>query len=276
MLVNFNGEFIPREHARIALTDSALLYGDSLFETMRAEKNRILLAKEHLDRLSLSARLLDFPCDRATIEKALQQMEPALTADVSRLRLTLGRGPAQGFHLPEGKESWFCLTAVAAQTLDVKTREAGASCVLAPNHRCNPLDHLPQMKRGNHADCLYAADFARKQNAREALFVQDGRIIEGSSSNIFALYDNRLHTPPIDRLVLAGITRREILSSAIEFGLHVTEKALQLEEMLDADEVWLSNAMIELLPVASIDGNPVKRGGRWREIYSLYKQRTET
>jgi len=276
MLVNFNGQFIPREHATVAINDSALLYGDSLFETLRVEQDRILLQKEHLDRLSLSAQLLDFPCDRPQIEKALAQMAQSLTAEVTRLRLTLGRGPAQGFCLPDGSKSWFCLTAVPTQPLSDTERDAGAACVLAPNHRVNPLDHLPQMKRGNHLDCLYAADYARKHHAREALFVQEGLVIEGSSSNIFALFANRLHTPPIDQLVLAGVTRREIIAAAIEYGLHFTEKALPLADLLQADEVWLSNAMTELLPVASIDGKPARRGARWREIFSLYKQRTET
>lgn len=276
MLVNFNGRFIPREQATIALNDSALLYGDSLFETFRADRKKIQLLSEHLDRLCLSARLLDFPCDRAALEKALAQMENALTWPHSRLRLTLGRGPAHGFQLADGSASWFCLTATEAHPPTETDRETGAACVTAPNRRSNPLDHLPQMKRGNHADCLYAADLARKKGAREALFVEEGCYIEGATSNLFALFDDRLHTPPIDRLVLAGVTRREILAAAIEYGLHVTEKALPLGDLLQADEIWLCNAMIELLPVVSIDGRNVKRGTRWREIHTLYKQRTET
>ncbi len=276
MLVNFNGRFIPHEAASLPLNDTALLYGDSLFETMRAEKNRVLLQKEHLDRLCLSAHLLELPCERPRLEAALSQMAAALKADVSRLRLTLGRGPAQGFKLPTGQDSWFALSAVAATPPDAAERESGAVCVSAPNSRSNPLDHLPQMKRGNHADCLYAADFAHKHNAREALFVDRGLIIEGSSSNIFALFGDQLYSPPAGKLVLAGVTRREIISAAIEFGLQITEEALPLDRLLDADEIWLSNAMIELLPVARIDGQAAKRGSLWKKIHQLYKQRTET
>jgi len=276
MLVNFNGRFIPHEDAHLPLWDTGLLYGDTLFETFRAEKNRILLQKEHLDRLCLSAQLLCFPCDRSPIETALTQMAAALKQDVSRLRLTLGRGTTQGFKLANGEDSWFSLTAVAATPFSAAEREAGATCVSAPNSRSNPLDHLPQMKRGNHADCLYAADYALKHNAREALFVDQDLVIEASCSNIFALFEEQLYTPPTGKLVLAGVTRRQIISTAIEYGLIIKEEALPMKTLLTADEIWLTNALTELLPISSIDGQAVKRGNLWREIHPLYKQRTET
>lgn len=276
MLVNINGRFIPSEDACLPLNDTALLYGDTLFETLRADANTIRLQGEHLDRLCLSAHLLDFPCDRRRIETAIDQMAAALKHRCSRLRLTLGRGPAEGFKLATGDDNWFALTAVAASRLDTDERELGTSCVRAPNRRSNPLDHLPQMKRGNHADCLYAADYARKHNAREALFVEQGLIIEGSSSNIFVRCGDQLYTPPLGKLVLAGVTRRQIISASIEFGLQIIEEALPIERVLQADETWLSNAMVELLPVARIDGQELKRGKLWQKIHSLYKQRTET
>ncbi len=276
MLVNFNGRFIPHEDACLPLNDAALLYGDTLFETFRAEKNRILLQKEHLDRLSLSAQLLGFPCDRPRIETALSQMAAALKSEISRLRLTLGRGTSQGFKLANGADSWFALTAVAATPPNDEVRNLGAVCISAPNRRTNPLDHLPQMKRGNHADCLYAADYASRHNAREALFLENNLVIEGSSSNIFALFGETLFTPPVDKLVLAGVTRGQIISTAIEFGLQVIEEALTMERLFEADETWLSNALVEILPVASIDGHTINRGNLWHEIHTLYKHRTET
>lgn len=276
MLVSLNGRLLPREEVQIPITDSGLLYGDTLFETFRAQKNQILLKDVHLERICHAAQLLNFPCPRERINAALTQMAAVLDDDCSRLRLTLGRGTAQGFRLADGHDSWFILTAVAANPLSTTEREAGAACVLAPNSRSNPLDHLPQMKRGNHADCLYAADFARRHNAREALFVDQGRIIEGSSSNIFALYNDQLFTPPLGKLVLAGVTRNALIASAIEYGLKISEEALPLEQLYAADELWLSNAMVELLPINSINDKLVNRNTRWKVIHNLYKQRTET
>jgi branched-subunit amino acid aminotransferase/4-amino-4-deoxychorismate lyase len=264
------------DDARVPLNDSALLYGDSLFETFRAEGKRILMQTEHLDRICRSAQLLDFPCQRAKLESALTQMAAKLRHEHSRLRLTLSRGTTQGFQLASGHDSWFMVTAVAATNLSQPERNTGATCLLAPNSRCNPLDHLPQMKRGNHLDCLYAADYARRHKAHEALFVEQGLVIEGSSSNIFALFEETLYTPPLGKLVLGGITRQALMTTATAFGLKVEEKALPLEQLYSADEIWLSNAMVELLPVAWINTNAIKRGSRWQEIYHQFKQRTET
>jgi len=168
MLVCLNGNFIAHEHARIPINDGGLLFGDTLFETLKARGKKILLVNEHLDRLQLSAKLLDFPCDRKQIEFSIQQMSNALTTATSRIRLTIGRGQHQGLAFPEPEQSWFLLTATAFTEPTEAERHNGSACVIAPNRRVNPVDHLPQMKRGNYTDCLYANNFARIRGAREA------------------------------------------------------------------------------------------------------------
>ncbi|HKJ05814.1 MAG TPA: aminotransferase class IV [Geopsychrobacteraceae bacterium] len=274
MLVNVNGRFIPCEQASLSINDAGFLYGDTLFETLKARENRILLMHEHLDRLELSARRLNFPCPREQIETALRQMAAGLTASVSRLRLTLSRGSCSGFRLPETEQGWFLLTAVDAKEQTTMDRERGATCVLAPNRRSNPLSHLPQMKRGNHADCLYAADYARQKGAREALFVdEDQQVLEGSSSNIFALCDGKLITPPLGFLILGGVMRQQLFGAATELGVVVVERNLPLKELYEAEEVFLCNSLIELLPIDTIDGRKIKRGTFWRELLQTSQQR---
>ncbi|MDT8421740.1 MAG: aminotransferase class IV [Desulfuromonadales bacterium] len=275
MLVNINGRFVAREEAGLSINDGGFLYGDTLFETFKARGNRILLMHEHLDRLERSARLLNFPCTREPLETALRQMAAGLTAPVSRLRLTLSRGDCSAFSLPSADRSWFLLTAVEAQEPSDAERERGTACVLAPNRRSNPLSHLPQMKRGNHADCLYAADYARARGAREALFIDEkGLVLEGSYSNIFAVIRNKLITPPLGTLVLDGVMRQQLFGAATELGLTTVERGLPLEELYSADEVFLSNSMIDLLPVESIENRHLRRGETWRELLETVRQRT--
>lgn len=277
MLVSLNGTFIPHEDAQLSITDGGFLYGDTLFETLKAQGTRILLLNEHLDRLQLSARLLNFPCDRQRIETACQQLAAALTAPLSRIRLTLSRGSHQRLALPGKEKGWFLLTATEMSEITTEERQAGAICVLAPNQRVNPLDHLPQMKRGNYVDCLYAADYARQQGAREALFIDpDGFLQEGSTSNLFALLDDRLVTPPIDKTILAGIMRREVIDAATELGILVVERKLHMEEVTTAEEVFLSNSLIDVFPVSSIDGQSVRRGSCWEMILKTVQLRIET
>jgi branched-subunit amino acid aminotransferase/4-amino-4-deoxychorismate lyase len=274
MLVNINGHFVAREEAVLSINDGGFLYGDTLFETFKVRGKRVLLMHEHLDRLELSARMLNFPCSRESMETALRQMAAGLTAPVSRLRLTLSRGDCSGFSLPAADRGWFLLTAVEAQEPSEAERKRGAACVLAPNRRSNPLSHLPQMKRGNHADCLYAADYARTQGAREALFIdENGQILEGSYSNIFTVIRNKLVTPPLGSLVLDGVMRQQLFGAATELGLTTVERNLSLEELYAAEEVFLSNSMIDLLPVDSIENRRLQRGETWRDLLDTVRQR---
>lgn len=277
MLVCLNGKFIPHEDAQLPISDGAMLFGDTLFETLKAHGSKILLQDEHLDRLVLSAKLLDFPCNRPRIENSLQQLANALSTPSSRLRLTLGRGQHNGLPFPNPDASWFLLTATAYTEPGDVEREAGAACVVAPNRRVNPLSHLPQMKRGNYADCLYAANFARSKNAREALFVDpDGTLLEGSTSNLFALLDGKLITPPLGQEVLAGVMRRQVINAATELGLLVAERPLQRDQLLHAEEAFLCNSLIDILPIASLDSQAIARGRYWQKILKTLKLRIVT
>lgn len=274
MLVNINGHFIPREQAGLSINDGGFLYGDTLFETFKAQGSRIQLMHEHLDRLELSASLLNFPCPREQIETALWQMADGLTAPVSRVRLTLSRGNCSTFALPVAEQGWFMITAAEARDTTADERERGAACILAPNRRSNPLSHLPQMKRGNHADCLYAADFARQKGAREALFIDERQqVLEGSSSNVFALCNGKLITAPLGGLILGGIMRQQLFGAATELGIITVERDLTLDEIHTAEEAFLSNSMIELLPIESIDGHRLNRGTTWEALLQTVRQR---
>jgi branched-subunit amino acid aminotransferase/4-amino-4-deoxychorismate lyase len=261
MIVNIDGSFIDPAVACLPLDDGAVLFGDSLFETLKAKGGRIRFLEEHLDRIELAARLLAFPFERSAARKALTETAQRLASPVARLRLTLTRGAFTGLHLPPATQGRLFILARPHAEPTESDRTTGVVCVIAPNRRVNPLSHLPQMKRGNYADCLYAADFARRRGAREALFVNaEGRVLEGATSNLFALQGDTLVTPPAGELVLAGIMRRQVLRVAAGLGLQVKESDLPLDELYAADEVFLSNSLIDLLPVSQIEGRPLHRG----------------
>jgi branched-chain amino acid aminotransferase len=262
MIININGEFIGLEQAAVPVNDGAFLYGDSLFETMQARESRIRFLQEHLDRLELSARLLAFPFVRSRVREALDATAVRLRSPVSRLRLTLTRGDFSGPRFPEGPGRFVIQAQPHAGPTEAE-RAAGATCVLAPNRRVNPLSHLPQMKRGNYADCLYALDHARRSGAREALFVTPGgAVLEGATSNLFLVRNGTLLTPPTGDLVLAGVMRRQVLDAAARLGIPVWETEVTLSDLAGADEVFLTNALIDLLPVARVEGRDVAKGDR--------------
>lgn len=277
MLTCLDGIFISHEEAAIPISDGGFLFGDTLFETLKAQGQKILLLPQHLDRLEESAKLLNFPCDRQKIESSFQQMSGALKFPASRIRLTLSRGNFAGLTWPAPEKGRFLITAVEYSELTDDERQIGATCIIAPNQRINAINHLPQMKRGNYADCLYAANYARQLNAGEALFVDPAQnILEGSTSNIFAIIDKRLVTPQLGSLVLDGILRQQVIKAAAELGILVTECNLPVAELHQADEIFLTNSLIDILPVASINGKAISRGDCWKSLLKTLRMRIET
>lgn len=277
MLVCLNGTFIPHEDARVPINDGGFLFGDTLFETLKAHEQKILLKTRHLDRLEQSAQLLNFPWDRQKIESSLRQMAAALKYPTSRIRLTLSRGGFQGLSWPAAEQSWFLLTATEYDEPTDTERQSGAACIIAPNRRINPVSHLPQMKRGNYADCLYATNYARKSGADEALFIdQNQHVLEASISNLFAIIDDRLITPPTGTLILEGIIRQQVINTAAELGIIVSERELPLGELMQAQEAFLTNSLIDILPISSIDGEKINRGTVWKSLLKTLWMRIET
>jgi branched-chain amino acid aminotransferase len=261
MIVNHNGTFIPLEKACLPINDGAVLFGDSLFETLKAYGTTIRYLEQHLERIEHSCRLLAMPFDRQQLIESLRATAARLSDPVSRLRLTVSRGPFTSLAFPPAQHGHFLITAAPYSEPTDDERRRGAACVFAPNRRVNPLSHLPQMKRGNYADCLYAANFARQNGAREALFISEtGQILEGATSNLFIVQKNALVTPPAGPLVLDGILRRQVLNRAQSLGMAIVEKSITKGELLTADEAFLTNALIDILPIASIENCPISQG----------------
>ena len=270
MLVYINGKIIGDEDARVAVRDGAFLYGDSLFETLKARYQQILLPEEHLDRLEQAARMLEFPCPRNNIESTLDELAATLTAPASRIRITLSRGTYQGLTRPAPEQGWFMISASPYEEMDDVCRARGIICCLAPNRRVNPFAPLPQVKHGNYADCLYARNYAHRHQADEALFIdKHGHLLEGATSNLFTLIDNQLITPPSGTLVLKGIKRQQVIKLAGELHLQCVERPLSFSEAHNADEMFICNSLIDIVPVRRIDDQHIKTGQRWKDIYKI-------
>ena len=277
MIINHNGRFIDADRPIATGHDGAWLFGDTLFETMKAKDGRILFLQQHLDRLSTSAQRLDFPLDLDSISAALHASVQQADTPVSRIRLTVSRGPFTGLAFPSPDASHFLIEVAPYTEPGDAERKDGIDVVITPNRRVNPLSHLPQMKRGNYADCLYAANFAREQGVREALFVDENdRLLEGATSNIFLARDDRLITPALGNLVLPGIVREQVLEIARAWGLVTEERDVQINEIYSADELFICNSLIDILPVASCEGKGLNRGELWLRFLVALNEKTET
>ena len=273
MLININGHFVAHHEANVSISDGAVLFGDTLFETMKANGQTILRQKEHLDRLEQAARQLNFPFDRVVTETALQNVSSKLTAPCSRLRLTISRGDFDGLLFSETTGPWFCITAADYNASKEGQWPSPVICVTAPNQRVNPTSNLPQFKRGNYADCLYARNFAQQQQADEAIFIdENGNVLEGATSNIFIRKARTLITPPCGKLVLNGIIRQQLLSLIPLLDMNVIEQDITLQQLKDADEAFITNSLIGVRPIQSLDGAPLAGAETWQMLLILLKQ----
>jgi len=268
------GSWQPAGRALLSPLDGGWQFGDSLFETLLVRDGAAMYLAAHLERLELSARLLGMPLARGELESALQQALPALPWPTARLRLTLGRGDQAGLAFASG--SRLLLLASDYHGPTAEQREAGLQLVTAPNRRVNPLDHLPQLKRGNYADCLYAWNHARSRGADEALFVTDsGELLEGATSNLFVLRGDELVTPPTGSLVLAGVVRQQLLQQAPALGLQPRVEPLLRSQLHACDEVLLTSSLRLVMPAASLDGAPLPRGERWKRLLAALAARPD-
>ena len=264
-VVYLNGRYVQAERAKVSVFDRGFTYGDGLFETIRAYAGWVFALDRHLARLREGALQIGIPFD-GEVQQWRQVMgellrRSSLQAIDSSLRLTLTRGPdLLGSLLPSDAPLVPTLLLVA-KPLDVgitQRQHVGISAVTVHwGTAFNPL-HIKSL------DYLYnmlAMAQAKREGAEEALFVApDGSIVEGTTSNVFSVSKGMLTTPPKSSGLLPGITREVVIELAKRVGLIVHEATVPLDELLSADEVFLTGSLKEIMPLIAIDSSKIGAG----------------
>ena len=281
--VSLNGQMVPYEDAGISVGDAGFLHGAGLFETMRAHKRKVFRLADHVERLMKSAAELGLAASlgaRQVAEMIDELLEANDLAD-ARIRLTVTRGaihtPAASPGTPEDAEPdvTVLLTAAAFTPYPAALYDKGMVTVIS-NCKQNPANPLTGHKTTSYMDRLLALRAAQRAGAGEALWFTPGNetLAEGSISNVFIVdKQGLLATPPLMvrqvrpdgsksecRLCLPGITRRVVLEIANDLGMIVHERAITIEELLEAPEVFLTNAVMGVMPVVRIEMHAVGGG----------------
>lgn len=251
-----DGQIIEASEARVSAFESAFLHGVGLFETLRAYGGRIFRLEAHLVRLERSMRALGlvFPLDLDLCRRSLQAVLEANGLTDARLRLTVSGGPTL---LPgavaELHRPTIVATATAAAPYPREYYERGMT-VLISRYRQSKTDPLAGHKTTCYWPRLIALREAHEARCGEALwFTPDNLLAEGCISNIFVVRDGVLKTPPLDTPVLPGTVRELILDAARSEGRPVEERPLTINDLLDADEAFLTNAVMEVMPVCRVE-----------------------
>lgn len=267
--VYLDGEFLPAAEAWVPAADAGHLYGRGLFETFRVRRGAVYLLDRHMDRLRAGARVLGIapPEALSNLPGIVRELTERCALDDARVRLTLTAGP-------EGGRPVLLLQARAATDYPERLYETGMSAIVAAVRR-NETSPLARVKSLNYIDNLLAREQARHDGADEALFLNThGFLAEGAGTNLFLMKDGHVLTPPVGDGVLPGVTRGAVLELARTDGLASREISLALDELHHADEAFLTNAVVGVMPLISVDGEKVGAGAPGevtRRLRALYE-----
>jgi len=258
--VFLNGKLVDAGKASVSVSDSGLLYGAGLFETMRTRAGKVFALKDHLDRLFFSAKTLsiDIGCDKEYITAAIYEVLRANDLKDARMRLTVTGGAMS--QPGEERKPTLLITAAKLAAYPPEYYRKGVMVLLCP-YRQNPNDPTCGHKVTSYFPRMMGLKFAHEKGAAEALwFTTDNRLAEGCISNVFLVKDSVLYTPPISTPVLAGVARKAVCRIALDNSIELVEKDLYINDLLGADEILLTNAIMQVMPVNGVEKHTVGEG----------------
>ncbi|QDU71414.1 aminotransferase class IV [Mucisphaera calidilacus] len=290
-----NGQFCEPGEARISLDDAGFQHGIGLFETLYVQNSRVFRGREHLSRLANSARELglleDLDVDPllASLDKTIEHNH----LDRARLRLTLTAGAVSllpGREAPARPMPTLAIQPSPVTAYDPQYFEDGVLVLIAPSH-VNPLDPTAGHKTLNYWQRLRSLRQAAAAGAGEAVWLSvTNHLASGAISNLFLVRDDTIQTPiahgeepegSLQAPVLPGVTRGAVLECAEALGITAVKAMLTIDDLLTADEVFLTNSGWQVLPVTRVersqigDGRPGPVTGRVREaVLGLIERET--
>jgi len=254
-----NDAFLPLAEARVSVEDRGFQFGDGVYELLRVYAGAPFHPAEHLGRLEQSARAIGIPLsftrDRwtAVIAEAIARSG----FPDAKVYIQVTRGVAPRDHVPPGSVTPTVVVTVRAMAPPAAELYAnGAAVVTVADLRWTRCD----IKSIGLLANVLTKQQAKEKGAVEALFVRDGAVLEGATSNVMTVKNRCLVTPPEGPLLLSGVTRKVVLGLALEAGVAVKEQPVAEAELYAAAEVFLTGTTIEVLPVVRVNGRPIGAG----------------
>ena len=259
-LLYLNGKIMPLAEGTVSVEDRGFQFGDGIYEVIKVMAGRLVYLDDHLERLRRS--LGEIALSSAIEGHAFDEVLPYLVAQAGLetgyvyMQVTRGWAP-RDYALAVGTDS-----TVLAYTRPMSYPDAAAILAGVELHaiddprwaRCN-------IKSINLLGAVLAKEEARREGADEVVFLgPDQSVREGGSSNLFAVVGGTVRTHPLDRRILAGVTRHHALRLARSLGLPVDETAVDLAELVAAEEAFMTSTGVDVMPVVRIAGRPVGDG----------------
>lgn len=264
MKIYLNGKLVAPRDAKVSVFDHGLLYGDGVFEGIRAYNGRVFMLDEHIDRLYRSARAiaLTIPMKQAAMAAAVVKTCAANKIKDGYIRLVVTRGEGElGLNPYLCSKPGVVIIASAIQLYPVKLYETGLSIVTAGTIRNHVETVNPRIKSLNYLNNVLAKIEAINAGVMECVMLNpQGYVAEASGDNIFVIRGDQLITPPSWCGALEGITRAVVMRLAPEHGLQVKEDVLTRYDLYTADEMFLTGTAAEVISVVNMDRRPIGFG----------------
>jgi len=275
-LVYLNGALLPKDQAKVSILDYGFLFGYGLYETIRAYKGQLFRLDAHLNRLDDSARKLGISLDLQKLKQGVLDTVQANGFIQTRVRITVSIG--EGTMTPDLRSCQTPTVLILAGEYHPYSRqkyEQGFRVVVSSIRR-NSLSPVTFMKSANTMECMLARQEARDAGADEALFFNEkGRLTEASGSNVFIVADGAVMTPRLQSGILPGVTRAALFELAKQTRVKISEANVLPQQLMAADEVFLTNSLIEVMPVTVVAGQKVgdaRPGPTTRRLMEAYAQ----
>jgi branched-chain amino acid aminotransferase len=283
MKIFIDGKFYSERDAKVSVFDHGLLYGDGVFEGIRAYHGRVFKLKDHIDRLFYSAKaiLLDIPMSNEKICQAVIETCRANKLRDAYIRLIVTRGIGTlGLNPRSCKNPSVIIIAGKIQVYPAELYARGMDIVTVPTVRNLHSALNPAVKSLNYLNNILAKIEANNAGVEEAVMLNsEGFVSECTADNLFIIKNSELFTPPLSAGALYGITRQTVIELARQSGLKVSEPNLTRYDLFNADECFLTGTGAEIMPVIKIDGRVIgtgKPGTLTRKLVTEYHALTET
>ncbi len=279
MYVYLNDRIVPAEDAVVSVFDHGFLYGDGIYETMRAYNGIVFMIDEHIKRLFRSASLigLKIPLSQENLKFSIYKTIRANNLKNAYVRLTISRGCGSLGLDPNLCQKPSIVIIVKEQKDYPKSLyQKGLKVIIAKTRRNLREAINPQIKSLNFLNNILAKLEAKEKNANEAIMLNVyGKITEGTICNVFFYKDNVLFTPSIDCGILDGITRGIVIEIAKKEGIKVKEGKFRKNDIYSAQEIFITNTTMEVMPVSELDGYKYPVGEVSKNLRKLYRQRVK-
>ena len=257
--VYINGLFTPLRNAKISILDRGFCYGDGLFETLRASNGQIFYIQQHIDRLfdSLQQVLIELPMTRLELTKAVKETLARNKYKNAIIRLMVTRGDTESNIQIDSKIHPTLVINIRPFIPLPKLAYKKGIRVMLFQERANLVNGLSlRLKSCNYLSNIIIKELSDRKNFTEGVVVDpDFGVTEGTTSNIFIVEQGQIKTPPLSPYVLAGITRQVVLEIARDHKIPFTEEKITADELIYADEVFITNSCIEIVPVTQVNSN---------------------